>query len=120
AWTIPSQRRTLLLFANYSTKDVSLRLDCPLSEWGYEEGHYDVTRYDIEGVGKALEALPGEMVFHSNEAFVLEITPRNSSVIEKVQKRRRNQNTYYDLSGRRLEKNRKGVNIINGKTVLVK
>ena len=83
AWCIPSEQRTLLLFANYSTEDVNLGIDYPLAEWGYEKDKYEVARYDGDNVRTVLETLPSKLVFHSNEAFVLELTSQNLSSIKK-------------------------------------
>ena len=83
AWCIPSEQRTLLLFANYSTEDVNLSIDYPLAEWGYEKDKYEVARYDGDNVRTVLETLPSKLVFHSNEAFVLELTSQNLSSIKK-------------------------------------
>ena len=112
AWTIPSQQSTLLLFANYSTKDVCLNLEYPLAEWNIEEGSYAVARYDSDSFRKPLETLPSEVIFHSNEAFVLEITSQNSSGIGGEQKVSKLQKTYYDLLGCKLDKPQKGIDII--------
>ena len=120
AWTIPSQNKTLLLFANYSTEDVQLGLECPLKEWGFEEGGYEVTRYNSNGIRTALDSLPSKLVFHSDEAFVLELTSQNSSYIKTGQIMPMLQKVYYDLCGRKSRSGQKGIRITKDKKVLVK
>ena len=82
AWTIPSQHRTLLLFANYSASDVPLTIDYPIDEWGLKDSRYEVARYDKDGIRKPLEALPQQLVFRSDEAFVLELTKNGAHLMD--------------------------------------
>ncbi len=117
AWTIPSQQRTLLLFANYSTDEVSLGLSCPLAEWGYKEGRYVVTRYDSSGSGTRLGSLPSEITFRANEAFVLEITPYDPSSVHVERNISESPVEYFDLSGRPTSTNHRGLRVKRGKKV---
>lgn len=118
AWAIPGQHRTLLLFANYSSQDVTLSLDYPLEEWGLREGQYEVSRYGQQGTPQPLDGLPSQIVFHPDEAFVLELTSTTSSVSHKVSKGTKNQGYYYDLSGRRVSKNQRGIVVGKNKRFL--
>ena len=115
AWSIPSEQRTLLLFANYSKEKVRLTLDYFLEEWGVEEGRYEVIRYDGNGTKLSLDKLPSEIDFSADEAFVIEITPLNTSVQEKVQDEVKRNRVYYDLNGRQVGKNHKGIRVAKGK-----
>ncbi len=115
AWNIPSEQRTLLLFANYSKENVRLTLDYFLKEWGFEEGQYEAARYDGNGAKQSLDKLPSEIVFNSDEAFVIELTPLNTSVLKKVQNEAERNKVYYDLNGRYVGKNHKGIRIERGK-----
>lgn len=73
-WTIPSEGRTLLLFANYNAIDIRLGVEYPLAEWGYGKGRYIAKRYNADGTEQQMDNLPEDILFHANEAFVLEIT----------------------------------------------
>lgn len=73
AWTIPAESRTLLLFANYSNQDVSLSVDYPLTDWGFNAEPLAFCRYDADGTCTPLQSLPQEIVFHAGEAFVISI-----------------------------------------------
>lgn len=120
AWTIPSEHRTLLLFANYSMEDVLLGLEYPLKEWGFEENEYEVARYASDGIKNPLDRLPSELVFHRNEAFVIELISQNTSNIGKSQFMQKTQEEYYDLGGRKIsmEEMPHGVYLTKGHKIL--
>ncbi len=73
AWRIPGEHKTLLMFANYSDRQVRLDVAYPLRDWGIVSGKYTICRHNPDGSAVPWSSLPESMLFGPGEAFVIEL-----------------------------------------------
>jgi hypothetical protein len=73
AWRIPSQKKAILLFANFSDQSIENRLEFDVAELGFNPAKIKVTRYNTDGTAIDLPAFPDLLKFTAEEVFILKI-----------------------------------------------
>ncbi|MDR2756857.1 MAG: DUF6259 domain-containing protein [Planctomycetaceae bacterium] len=73
AWRIPSQKKAILLFANFSDQSLENRLEFDVTELNFNPAKIKVTRYNTDGTMIDLSGFPDSLKFAAEEVFVLKI-----------------------------------------------
>lgn len=73
AWRIPNQHKMILMFANYSSKPITLDVKYPLKNWDTKMEKAKMCQYNTDGTLQVLDKLPKSITIAPDDAFVIEV-----------------------------------------------